>query len=242
MLLAFAAPQTSLIDRAAEMADLFWTQFTAVQCTERVTQNRLDAKGKLISTQTSEFDYVAFLKEERLALSVQESRVALSPAPRNAKGGQLLLTSGFPTLLLMFHPDFRDRFIFEEGPVDDKSGAVRVAFESKPGVRSMSGLKLKDRVYPILWKGTAWLDPSSGMVRRIEAALAFPMKDLGLEGLRADVEYAPVRLEGAKEPFWLPARATVSLKTEHQEWRNVHEFSHYRRFNVSTSTRQGTSK
>ena len=242
VILALAEPQESVIDRAARMAESFWTQFTAVQCTERIVQNKLRPDGKVTVTRASEFDYVAFLKEEGSGLSVEESRFARPAAPPEPRQ-QLLLTSGFPALLLMFHPDFRGRFVFEEGSADEnRGGAVRVAFISKPEAHSMSGLKLKDRVYPILWKGTAWIDPRSGAVRRIEAALAAPMDDIGLADLRADVDYAPASLVGAQQPFWLPARAAITVKTLRQEWRNVHEFSQYKRFAVSTSTREGELK
>jgi hypothetical protein len=240
--LALAEPQDSVIDRAGRMAESFWTQFTAVQCTERIVQNKLRADGKVTVTRASEFDYVAFLREERSGLSIEESRVARSAAPLESQQ-QLLLTSGFPALLLMFHPEFRGRFVFEEGSADEiRGGAVRVAFKSKPEAQSMSGLKLKDRVYPILWKGTAWLDPTSGAVRRIEAALAASMDDIGLADLRVEVEYAPASLAGAQQPYWLPTRATISVKTLRQEWRNVHEFSQYKRFAVSTSTSENESK
>lgn len=242
LFLALAEPQENVINRAAQMAESFWTQFTAVQCAERVVQNKLRKDGKVTVTRTSEFDYVAFLKEEGSGFSVEESRVQRSAAPSEPQQ-HLLLTSGFPALLLMFHPDFRSRFVFEEGTADEnRGGAVRVIFKSKPEAHSMSGLKLKDRLYPILWKGTAWLDPTSGAVRRIEAALAAPMDDIGLADLRAEVEYAPAGLAGVQQPFWLPARATISVKTLRQEWRNVHEFSQYKRFSVSTSTRENESK
>ena len=100
----------------------------------------------------------------------------------------------------------------------------------------MSVLKLKDHIYPILWRGTAWIYPNTGAVKRIEARLGAPMEDLGLLELQAELEYMPVFLPGAREDFWLPKRAAISLRSQRQVWRNVHEFSGYRLFSVTTST------
>jgi hypothetical protein len=64
------------------------------------------------------------------------------------------------------------------------------------------------------------------------------MDDIGLSDLHAEVDYAPATLAGDRRPFWLPARATISVRTLRQEWRNVHEFLQYKKFAVSTSTRE----
>jgi hypothetical protein len=218
--------QEGTIDRASRAAESFWEQFPAVQCRERVTQTKLKADGSVTTTHAEEFDYVAFLKSTNRGLAVDESRVA-----HNRRVGEdnerLLITSGFPTLLLMFHPDFRNRFEFTE------LSPSQIDFKSKRDTPSMSALKLKDHVYPILWKGTVTLDAVSGSIRRIDATLAAPMDDLGLSALQVEVDYASTML---------PVRATISLKTPRQAWRNVHEFSDYKRFAVTTSTRETQEK
>jgi hypothetical protein len=106
----------------------------------------------------------------------------------------------------------------------------------------MSALKLKDHLYPILWNGTATVDAESGAIRTVEAVLASQMDDLGLSELHVQVEYGPTMLSGASQAFWLPVRAAISLKTPRQAWRNVHEFSDYKRFSVTTSTRETEQK
>ena len=236
-LITILAAQENTIDRAGRAAESFWGQFTAVQSKERVTQTKVKADGKILASQLEEFDYVSFLKASSRGLMVEESRVSRS---RTAKGAaQFLITSGFPTLLLIFHPDFRDKFDFTEmPPVPDP--AIRViGFRSKPDAASMSALKLQGHLYPILWDGAATVDTSSGAIRRIEAGLAGPMDDLGLSELHVEIDYGPATLAGTREALWLPARATISLKTPRQAWRNVHEFTDYKKFSVTTSTREG---
>jgi hypothetical protein len=242
LMLAFLLQQVQQEDpmeRASRAAELFLRQFPAVQCVERVVQTRFNAAGKVTATQTSQFDYVAILKPKGTGLAVDESRVAKAGAAAGLRN-ELLLTSGFPTFLVMFHPDFQDRFEFEFPPGADAGTLTPVRFKSRPNARAMSALKLKERVYPILWTGVAWLERSTGVIVRIEAGLSAPMEDLGLSELLTDVEYGAVQLDGVS--WWLPRRAVISVRTAHQAWQNVHEFSGYRVFSVTTTTRQSESK
>ena len=233
--------QESTIDRASRSAETFWQEFTAVQCKERLSQTKLKPDGKVLETHSQEFDYVAFLKSTSRGLLVEESRVSRDGSGTE-KNERLLVTSGFPTFLLLFHPEFRDRFELTEISATPGDTARRIAFKSKAGPDSMSALKLRDHVYPILWKGTATIDGKSGAIRRVEAALDVPMDDLGLSELQVELDYGPTVLAGASQTYWLPVRATITLKTLRQAWRNVHEFLDYKRFSVTTSTRGGESK
>jgi hypothetical protein len=238
ILSALLAQEAATIERAGRTAEVFWDQFSAVQSLERVTQSRLQADGKVLASRTTEFDYVAVLKMRASGVAVEESRVARGTGQLDT-ADQFLLTSGFPALLLMFHPDFRNRFEFWESPAPDApSGTVRIGFKSRTGERSMSALKLQSRFYPILWHGFAWIEPGSGNIVRIEAGLDAPMDDVGLSELQAQVEYRPVAIEGGLQYYRLPSRATVSVRTPKQQWRNVHEFSAYKLFKVTTTTSQ----
>jgi len=230
------------LDRAAKAAESFWDQLSAVQCVERVTQARLKENGKTAVSRTTEFDYVALLKPKADGVAVEESRVPRTSDPQD-KTEQLLLTSGFPALMLLFHPDFKDKFDFHEDPDPaGPRGIARVAFKSKPEQRSMSALKLGGRFYPILWQGFAWIEESTGTVVRIVATLETPMEDVGLTELKAEVEYRRVALRDTGKTYNLPARVTVTARTEKRQWRNVHDFTGYKMFTVTSSTREGNGK
>ena len=237
MTIALAAQILTSVESASRAAERFWDQFTAVQSIERVTQSKLEPDGKVISSRNLEFDYVASLKPKAAGVAVEESRVPRSREAPETKAS-FLLASGFPALLLMFHPDFRDKFEFSEStPGNTPAGVVRVAFRSKPDHHSMSAFRLNGNLYPILWKGYAWIDGSTGNVMRIEASLDSPMTEIGVSELRAEVEYKSTPLRDNEQTYMLPVRATVWLRTPKQQWRDIHEFSAYRAFTVTTSTR-----
>jgi hypothetical protein len=95
-------------------------------------------------------------------------------------------------------------------------------------------LVLRGREYPLDLAGTAWIDPSSGAIAKITAGLENGLPDLGLQELQSEVEFAPVSFRNVAEASWFPVVATIDVETPKQHWRNVHRFTDYKRFSVST--------
>ena len=95
---------------------------------------------------------------------------------------------------MIFHPLYQGRYEFTQLPDDTESGRrmLRVAFRQVAADQSPSVLVLRDREYPLQWKGTAWVDPGSYAVARIHAGLENSLEDAGLMGMDADVTYSPV--------------------------------------------------
>ncbi|HEX4997606.1 MAG TPA: hypothetical protein VFY29_05245 [Terriglobia bacterium] len=242
MVAALTAQADTLIERAGLAAESFWSRFSEVQARERVTQARLQADGKVVSTRTADFDYLAILKARSNGVAIEEWREPrTNPSPGKAEPA--LVTSGFPALLLMFHPDLRGKFDFQDSPAQSvPPGIVRIAFRSRPGQHSMSALKFNGRLYPIQWRGFAWIESATGNVTHIEASLDAPMDDLGLSALTAEVDYGPATLGDTGTTYWLPSRATVTARTPKQQWRDIHEFSAYRLFAVTTTTNDLTEQ
>jgi hypothetical protein len=236
LMLQTGTPSTPM-DRAAQRAELFWDQFSAVQCIETVTHTKLQTDGRVLASRAEEFDYVAVLKPRAHGIAVDESRVPRSTTDK-ADATPLLLTSGFPTLMLLFHPSLRNKFDFEESPgADVPSGTVRIAFRSRPDQPSMSAVKLQGSFFPILWKGFAWIEEATGNVVRIEVSLGSSMEDIGLSELRAEVDYKSIALRNTGSRYYLPTRVIVSARSGQQQWRNVHEFGEYKVFSSTTVTR-----
>jgi hypothetical protein len=103
-------------------------------------------------------------------------------------------------------------------------------------------LQLRSREYPIEWQGTAWIESSTGRITRIQAGLKEPLEDVGLKILESEVRYSPVSLSGAKELPWMPMTAQIEADTKHQHWRNLHQFTAYKQFSVTTDSRTETPK
>jgi len=226
-----------LLDRASSNVSAFLDDISAVSCTEHLTQEKISDSGKSIEKQESTFDYLVLLSNASGELNLVESRVAAdtNKNPKDEKS-PLLVTNGFSMLLLVFHPYYAGSFQFSlAGKENDpESDLAEVKFRHIPGARSPAALAVRGREYPLEISGSAWIDPRSGVVRKIAAQIGTEMEDVGLRTMHCEIEYAPVSFHSAPGTYWLPTNATVEVESRHQHWRNTHIFSDYKRFSVNT--------
>lgn len=251
LLLALTAPAAAgdsldeLLVRIGDRVEQLWKTFGAVTCTEHVAQSRFDKKGKMIHRQETTSDYLIFLQLIGGELAVEESRVLqkeLAPAKKKRPGQRaLLVTNGFSVMLLVFHPHFQSSYVFTRVADDEASerGLYRIDFEHVPGEKSPSVLQLKDRSYPLEWRGSAWIDSKDLSIVRVTTALREPLTEIGLEELDSEVTYGEISFEDSHQTYRLPTLATIDARTSRQSWRNVHEFTGYKRFSVSTEVTIG---
>lgn len=240
-------PLDEVLRRAGKAVEDFAAQFSSVDCVEEVSQLKLGNGGSIAYRQDSAFDYLIVLHVAGNDLSVEESRMPLKSSLAAKKGETLplLVTGGFSMLLFVFHPMFQSGFEYSQPEFDSPEGGrplLRVRFRHVHGARSPTVLVLRRRQFPIEWQGTAWLDPETGAVTRVSASLAVSMEDVGLKTLNADVRYAPVAFKDGGGLHWLPETAAIEAETPRQHWRNVHRFTNYKQFSVSTKTEVESSK
>jgi hypothetical protein len=240
---AATIPDASLLDRVSERAKQFWDQLSSVAITEEVLQEKLDPKGKVLLNSHNTYDYLITVRSDSSGMLVDESRIATAKKRKKAPQGTLLTTQGFAALVTIFHPQYQSSYAFTiegEEKIDGRN-LIRVSFVPRKGVPSPAVLALKGRDYPIAWEGTAWIDPQSACVTRLDVHWKDPAAELGLQSLSSEVQYAPVSFRGQSEPYWLPTTAKIDVKTLHQHWRNTHEFSKHRLFNVEAESTVGNA-
>ncbi|HKU22455.1 MAG TPA: hypothetical protein VJQ50_15675 [Terriglobales bacterium] len=226
----------ALVERTGLETAHFLERFSDVKCTELVTQEKLDGKGKVEARQESTFDYLAILTSAGGSLSLSESRLPVKQGKKVDKNVPLLVSNGFATLFLVFHPYYQGSFQFSALDNGELSGRqfARVSFRHIPGTLSPMAMVLRGREYPLDLEGTAWIDPASGAVAKITAGLENGLPDLGLQQLQAEVQFAPVSFRDVADTSWFPVVATIDVETPKQHWRNIHRFTEYKRFSVST--------
>ena len=236
-------PDADLLERTAESARQFWDQLSSVAITENVLQEKFDPKGKVLLNNRTTYDYLITVRSDSGGMLVDESRLATGQGSKKAPQGILLSTQGFATLLTIFHPQFQPSYTFKIDGEEETAGRrlVRVTFVPRNGAPSPAILAIRGRDYPIAWEGTAWIELQSGSVTRLEAHWKEPAEDLGLQSLSSEVQYVPITFRGQNQPFWLPAMAKIDVQTRHQHWRNTHQFSRHRLFNVDAEAAVGTA-
>jgi len=225
-----------LLNRTGEQVSKFLGQFSEVKCTEKVTQEKLGKEDKVELKEESTYDYLVILTNTGGELSLDESRLAVHEAKMDKKNTSLLVTNGFATLFLVFHPYYAGSFRFTAQGDELVGGHLlsKISFQHVRGTRSIAALALRGKEYPLEVSGTAWVDPQTAVITKIVAEIGDSMQDVGLKTLRSEVEYAPVPFRGMKETYWFPSQATVEVETPRQHWRNTHLFTDYKRFSVDT--------
>jgi hypothetical protein len=110
----------------------------------------------------------------------------------------------------------------------------KVTFQHVPGMKSPAALALRGREYPLELTGTAWIDPQTGSIAKIQAGIGDALVDVGLKSLSSEIDFAPVTFSDSKQVYWFPAQARIEVETPRQHWRNLHQFTAYKKFSVST--------
>lgn len=230
-------PLDKLLDRTSQRVSEFLDQFSNVKCTEQVTQQKLRPDGKVDVEQQSSYDYLVMLINNSGDLTFNESRLPIKEAKLDRRQPvSMLLTNGFATLFLVFHPTYINNFEFTDVGEDSAEGpgARKVEFRHVHNTRSIAALALRGREYPLELSGTAWIDPRSGDILKIEAGIGSTLQDVGMRKLQSSIRFTPVSFSKDQAPYWFPSEAVVEVETPKQHWRNTHRFSTYKQFSVTT--------
>ena len=233
-----AAAGDDLLSRTGQQVSRFLDQFSQLKCTEEVTQTKLVKKLSKESIEYREqqvFDYLVLAQGSGDDLVIQESRL-LQRSSEHKKNVPLLVTNGFATLSLIFHPYYQQGFDFSppENETVDGRTLAKIRFRHIRGQRTPSVLLLRGREYPLELEGAAWIDPATGTIVRLQSDLQEDMSDVGLRTFSSEIEYSPVSFRGVAAAVWLPSTAIIELQTPKQRWRNIHRFTNYQQFSVST--------
>jgi hypothetical protein len=232
-------PLEKVLDRTAQRVSEFLDQFSNVKCTEQVTQGKFKPNGKLELEQQSTYDYLVILTSAGGDVSLNESRLPVKEAKVSRRQDlSMLLSNGFATLFLVFHPYYVNGFEFTDAGSETLDGhaARKIHFQHIPNTHSVAALALRGREYPLELSGTAWVDPQKGDILRIDAGIGSTLEDIGMKALQSSVHFAPVAFSKDKDQpvYWFPTEAVVEVETPRQHWRNTHRFSSYKQFSVST--------
>jgi hypothetical protein len=230
-------PLDKVLDRVTRHVSDFLDLFSDVKCTEQVTQEKLKPNGKVELAEQSTYDYLVILTNAGGELSLDESRLPLKQSTADRKKDiSMLLSNGFATLFLVFHPYYANSFEFTDAGTELLNGhnARKIRFQHIRNTRSIAALALRGREYPLELSGTAWVDPETGDMLRIEAGIASTLEDIGMKSLQSQVTFAPVTFHKDDPAHWFPTEAVVEVETPKQHWRNTHRFSAYKQFSVTT--------
>jgi hypothetical protein len=230
-------PLDKILDRVSQRVSDFLDQFSNVKCVEQVTQTKLKLNGKVELQEQSSFDYLVILSNAGGDLSLDESRLPIKQATADRKKDiSMLLSNGFGTLFLVFHPYYAGSFEFTDAGSEmvDGHNARKIHFVHTRNTRSIAALALRGREYPLELSGDAWVDPETGNILRMDTSIGSTLEDVGMKSLESSVRFAPVAFSKDQPVYWFPSEAVVDVETPKQHWRNIHRFHGYKQFSVTT--------
>jgi hypothetical protein len=230
-----------LISRVQAATQKFFDEFALMRYDEYMTQEKLRENGKIDYERQTVFDSIIRMRFEEGILLVDEQQITIHQ-PQRVDARPLLSTRGFSALAMVFHPYYASAFQFTIGEPDQSQGKLlqRIDFAHIPDKPSPWLYQILGGDRPLDLSGTAWVDPATGEIYKIEASVDPKSTDLAFRELRAELDYAPVLLRDETAPRLLPDKATIDLETPRQHWRNTYSYEDYRRYRVATSVEGAT--
>lgn len=201
---------------------------------ERIEHIEFGKDGKKRNSSAESLNYVAQIQQNEQALWVDEYRTG---EKRTESDQPLLTDTGTAAFALIFHPRLVGNFNVRcEGRADVPGGpAWQLHFEeSADPNKSFHQIRIKKSVYPLRFKGRAWIAADSYEVMRLQTDLIAPIPQIDLQIEHLDISYAPVRFEKGSLQIWLPETASLYVAYHGHRYARLHNFDRFQLFTIST--------
>ena len=229
------------------VADLF-RNFPNTSSVELIHEQKLLRKNNRVAGSLDQkFHYLCLTPVETYGPGFQEYRVGLgdnSGQPWAVQDG-FMLTSGFASAALIFHPAYQGQASFHYVGRQKVNGrdALVIAFAQRPDKARVNGaFKLGGTSVPTFSQGLAWVDPGKYQILRLRTDLLKPLPDVRLERQTTEIVFGETHFKGMEAGFWLPREVSVAVDWNGRRLRNQHEYSDFKLFNVGSVEKRGKLK
>jgi hypothetical protein len=234
-----------ILKNTSERVDEFFQNAVDLVANEEIKQERLTGFGGARRAPVRD-SYLILRHDNGTETDFDEFRTDDNGNRLEAPGLQrgFLVTAGFALTCIEFSTDYQQdttyRYLGDE-KVNGRETYV-VGFAERPGEAvpkvAMTG---PNGTVHFLTQGIAWVDKETFQILRMRTDLLDPQPGIGLNEQTTKVGFTEVRLADVAAPLWLPRDVSVYLKVGRyaghpfeEEFRNVHHYSDYRRYRVST--------
>jgi tetratricopeptide (TPR) repeat protein len=226
-------PEQQVVDAAGMRVTQLVDNIAKFAAVEDMVHEQLDKAGSPVSKETRKFNYVASITESRPGFletsEYRNLRYGITDLPDH------IVTTGFVTLALIFHPDMRDNFQMNCEGLGQWHGqpAWLVHFRQRDDKPSrFADYVVGSQRYPMKLKGRAWITTDNLQIVRIESDLASPLPQLAVQHQIA--EYGPVRFPSKSVELWLPQNVDIYLELNRHRYHRRHSFDHFMLFAVNS--------
>jgi tetratricopeptide (TPR) repeat protein len=230
----------SILSAVGKTVAEFFRNFPNTSSLEQIHQEKLRRKQKVGATLDQKFRYLCFTPTEDWGPGFDEYRVdslGIQALPQGLQDG-FMLTSGFASASLLFHPKYQSQATFRYLGRQKVNGrdAYVIAFAQQPAKARLSGaFKYGEISMTTLSQGLAWVDSESYEITRLRTDLLRPLPEVNLERETTEIAFGEVHFKGIAEGFWLPQQVTVTVDWNGKHLHNEHRYSEFKLFNVKAT-------
>ena len=234
-----------ILKNTSQRVDEFFENAVDLVANEEIKQERLNGFGDMRREPVHD-SYLILRHDNGTESNFDEFRTDQYGNRLDSPGLQrgFLVTAGFALICIQFSTDYQQdttyRYLGDER-VNGRETYV-VGFAERPGEAvpkiAMTG---PNGTAHFLTQGIAWVDKETFHILRMRTDLLDPQPGIGLDEQTTKVGFSQVQLADVAAPLWLPRDVNVYLKIGRyaghpfeEQFRNVHHYSDYRRYRVST--------
>ncbi len=237
----------SILSAVGKTVAEFFRNFPNTTSLEEIHQEKLDRKQKAGNTLDRKFRYLCFTPANAWGPGFDEYRVDLAGArtsPQSPEEG-FMLTSGFASASLLFHPAYQSQAVFRylgRQKVNGRNTYV-IAFAQQPGKARVYGtFKFRETRMMTFSQGLAWVDSKSYEITRLRSDLLVPLSEVKLERETTEIAFGEVQFKSLGKEFLLPQQVTVTVDWNGKHLQNEHRYSEFKLFNVEATEKSGKPK
>ena len=104
---------------------------------------------------------------------------------------------------------------------------------------TISGFRVGNKSFPILLKGSAWIDSDNYQILHLETDLLQPIPEMKLYVEHQSLDYGPVIITGRGLTIWLPQTAEITLGFRGKRLMERHIYSDFKLFSIDTGQKIG---
>jgi tetratricopeptide (TPR) repeat protein len=228
-----------VLKNVGEGVESFFKNFPNTVSLEQIHQERLGKDGKVARALDQDFQYLLLARTDKWGLGIEEHRATAQGASTTLGGYNegLMLTSGFASVSLLFHPAYQNgagfRYLGRQS-LDGKDLYV-IAFAQNPQrARTEERFSTDEGSALILIQGLAWIDPTNFQIVRLRTDLLAPQSKVRLQKQTTEIHFKEVSFKEVATAFWLPQEVSVTVDWRGRIYRNWHRYSGFKLFNVET--------
>jgi Tfp pilus assembly protein PilF len=227
----------AILQKTGENVSAFFTGFQNTVSLEQVREERLSKQGKVKDFQELKFQYLLTSQPQAGRLELEEYRTDSHgdrAAPTGLDSG-FMLTSGFASASLLFHPNYQSGANFRYlGRQTVKGKAMHVvAFAETPDKAQMiERFNTNDGSVLVVFQGLAWIDADTYKIVRLRTDLLKPESKIRLQRQTTEITYDPVQFKQLAAAVWLPSEVAVTVQWAGKTFRNMHKYTDFKLFNT----------